>query len=83
MKATDTTAGQSRHPFKRMSDTNISAPVQFGMMVAGWVTVGYYDNDSQPTIYGVFPDLETAQEWLKQLTSGYIHPVYVPAYNRG
>jgi hypothetical protein len=53
------------------------------MMVAGWVTVGYYDNDSQPTIYGVFPDLEKAQEWLKQLTSGYIHPVYVPAYNRG
>ena len=64
-------------------DTNISAPVKFGMRVDGWVTVGYYDNDSQPTIYGVFPDEEKAQWWLKQLTSGYIHPVYVPSFNRG
>ena len=83
MKATDTMAGTSNHPLKRMPDTNNVAPVKDGMMVAGWVTVGYYKNDIGPTIYGLFETMEMADEWLRQLTSGYIDVVYVPAYNRG
>lgn len=76
--------GVTSHSVNRTSDTNISTPkVDFGMMVAGWVTVGYYGNDIGPTIYGVFETMEQAQDWLRQLTSGYVHVVYVPAYNRG
>ena len=84
MKATDTTAGQSNRSVNRMPDTNISTPkVDFGMMVAGWVTVGYYGNDIGPTIYGVFETMEMAEDWRRKLTSGYVHVVYVPAFNRG
>lgn len=66
-----------------MSDTNKPMHVKDGMLVACWVTVGYYDNDIGPTIYGPFPDMELAQDWLRQLKSGYVHVVYVPSYNRG
>lgn len=64
------------------TSTSVSKP-EDGMGIAGWVTVGYYGNDIGPTIYGVFPDMELAQDWLKQLTSGYIHAVFVPSFNRG
>lgn len=66
-----------------MSDTNKSVQMHDGMLVAGWVTVGYYDNDVGPTIYGLFPTMELAQEWLHKLKSGYTHVVYSPQYNRG
>ena len=81
MKATDTMAGQSNP--SGYPDTNKFADPAFGMMVAGWVTVGYYDNDIGPTIYGLFETMEMADDWLRKLTSGYVHIVFVPSYNRG
>lgn len=80
------TNGVTSHSVNRTANTNISPPkpkVEFGMMVAGWVTIGYYGNDIGPTIYGVFETMEQADDWLRKLTSGYTHVVYVPAYNRG
>ena len=62
-------------------DTNMQ--VHDGMIVAGWVTVGYYGNDIAPTIYGLFETMEMADDWLRKLTSGYTHIVYVPQHNRG
>ncbi len=64
-------------------DTNKSARVQDGMLVVGWVTVGYYGDDIGPTIYGVFETLEQAEDWRRKLTSGYTHVVFAPSYNRG
>ena len=64
-------------------DTNTSPKIYDGMLVAGWVTVGYYDNDIGPTIYGMFETLEQAEDWLWKLKSGYTHVVYVPQHNRG
>jgi len=54
-----------------------------GMLAVGWVTVGYYDNESTPTIYGVFNDKKQAIEWLAKLQSGHVQVVYAPSYNRG
>jgi hypothetical protein len=54
-----------------------------GMLVEGWVTVGYYGNDIGPTIYGLFETMEQAEDWLAKLQSGYTHIVYSPQYNRG
>jgi cephalosporin-C deacetylase-like acetyl esterase len=53
------------------------------MLAVGWVTVGYYDNESTPTIYGVFNDKKQAIEWLAKLQSGHVQVVYAPSYNRG
>jgi hypothetical protein len=64
-------------------DTNKSVQVHDGMLVEGWVTVGYYGNDIGPTIYGLFETMEQAQDWLRKLTSGYTHIVYTPQHNRG
>jgi hypothetical protein len=64
-------------------DTNNSVRVHDGMLVEGWVTVGYYGNDIGPTIYGLFETMEQAQDWLRKLTSGYTHIVYTPQHNRG
>jgi len=77
------TVGKSSRSVDRTADTNNMPAVNFGMHVACWVTIGYYDNDISPTIYGPFPDMELAQDWLSKLTSGYVHVVYTPAYNRG
>ena len=55
-----------------------------GMIAVGWVTVGYYENDIGPTIYGLFETMEMADDWLRKLKSGYVHIVYAPhQYNRG
>lgn len=65
------------------ADTNKSVHVQEGMIVVGWVTVGYYGNDIGPTIYGLFETMEMADDWRRKLTSGYTHIVFAPSYNRG
>ena len=54
-----------------------------GMLAVGWVTVGYYDNENIPTIYGIFDEKEQAIEWLGKLQSGHVQVVYAPSYNRG
>jgi hypothetical protein len=53
------------------------------MPAVGWVTVGYYGNDIGPTIYGLFETMEQAEDWLKNLKSGYTHIVFAPSFNRG
>lgn len=77
------TTGAVSRSVNRMADTNKPAQMHDGMMVEGWVTIGYYENDIGPTIYGLFETMEQAQDWLRKLTSGYVHVVYVPQYNRG
>ena len=65
------------------STSTLGSKPEDGMMVAGWVTVGYYGNDIGPTIYGVFETMEQAEDWLRNLTSGYVHIVFIPSFNRG
>jgi hypothetical protein len=77
------TNGSHSHSVNRTANTNKPEHVHDGMMVEGWVTIGYYDNDIAPTIYGLFETMEQAEDWLRKLSSGYVHVVYVPAYNRG
>lgn len=77
------TVGIGSRSVDRTPDTNKPAHIHDGMMVEGWVTIGYYDNDIAPTIYGLFKTMEQAEDWLRKLSSGYVHVVYVPAYNRG
>ena len=63
--------------------SNSKVKMHDGMLVVGWVTVGYYGNDIGPTIYGVFETMEQAEDWLAKLQSGYTHIVFAPQYNRG
>jgi hypothetical protein len=77
------TNGNHSHSVNRTADTNKPVQMHDGMMVEGWVTIGYYDNDIAPTIYGLFETMEQAEDWLRKLKSGYVHIVYVPQYNRG
>jgi hypothetical protein len=81
MIANHTTAGASKP--SGYPDTNKPVQVHDGMLVEGWVTIGYYDNDIGPTVYGLFETMEQAQDWLRKLKSGYTHVVYTPQYNRG
>jgi hypothetical protein len=77
------TSGTDSRSASRMADTNKPVQMHDGMIVEGWVTVGYYDNDIGPTIYGLFETMEQAEDWLRKLKSGYTHIVYSPQYNRG
>lgn len=52
-----------------------------GMYVSAWVTKTLVGDEE--VIYGPFKTEEEASNWLKQLISGTVEPVYAPTHNRG
>jgi len=51
------------------------------MGVEGYITET--KTDEGLVHYGIFPTLDKALDWAKQLDNAEVVPVYYPAYNRG
>ena len=64
-----------------MTSTSTSKLWYDGQPIEGWGTVGIYEGGIH--VYGGFSTREEAQEWLDQLVSGAVIPIYTKAYNRG
>jgi len=61
-------------------DIKIRATI-WGMGVEGYITET--KTDEGLVHYGIFPTLDKALDWAKQLDNAEVVPVYYPAYNRG
>ena len=69
-----------------MTSTSTSKDIKIRATILGMGVEGYITEtktDEGLVHYGIFPTLDKALNWAKQLDNAEVVPVYYPAYNRG